>query len=85
MIHETEYFVESLLKRGMLADREGVFDLKRDGPVFDAMVHLGEYFFALNNTSHSMRTLEERYGVSRGGIIKRIREYCAAFESDSDA
>lgn len=74
--------MESLLKRGMLANREGVFDLKRDGPVFDAMIHLGDYFFALNNTSHSIRTLEERYGVSRGGIIKRIREYCAEFEKN---
>lgn len=65
IIREVEYFVESLLKRGMLANREGVFDLNRDGPVFDAMIHLGEYFFALNNTTHSLRTLEERYSIPR--------------------
>ena len=79
VVREVEFFVENLLKRGMLADHEGVFDLRRDGPIFDVMIHLGDYFFALNNTSHSIRTLESR-GVSRGGIIKRIREYCAGFE-----
>lgn len=37
---DVEFFVERILKRGILADREGVFDLKREGPVFDAMVRL---------------------------------------------
>lgn len=61
----------------MLADHEGVSDMKREGRVFDAMIHLGEYFIAINNTMHSMRVLEERFGVSRGAVIKRIREQCA--------
>lgn len=79
-----EHLVDNLLRRGMLADHEGVFDLKREGRIFDAMIHLGDYFFALNNTIHSIRTLEERFGVSRDAIIGRIREYCGAFESNSN-
>ncbi len=81
-IRQIEHLIDALLKRGLLADHEGVFDLKREGRVFDAMIHLGEYFFALNNTVHSMRTMEERFGISRGGVIGRIREYCRAFESE---
>jgi hypothetical protein len=78
--HDVEFFVERILKRGILADHEGVFDRNREGKVFDAMVRIGDYFLCFNNTEQSIRSLEERYSVPQGAIIKRIREYCALFE-----
>ncbi len=80
IVHDIEFFVERVLKRGILADHEGVFDLNRDGKVFDAMVRIGDYFLCFNNTEQSIRSLEERYSVSRGALIRRIREYCLLFE-----
>lgn len=80
LTHDIEFFVERILKRGILADHEGVFDLKSDGKLFDAMIRIGDYFICFNNTEYSLRNLEEQYSISQGALIKRIREYCLLFE-----
>lgn len=76
-----EHLIESLIRSRLLADEEGAFDLKREGRAFDAMVRLGDYFFAFNNSRHSVSALEESYGVSRGAVIRRIREYVAPYKA----
>ena len=65
IVHDVEFFVERVLKRGILADHEGVFDLKREGSTFDAMLRIGEYFLCFNNTEQSIKSLEDRYNISQ--------------------